>query len=59
MNKADSKGGGTLGGYVASACSMQAVDVGVPILAMHSSRELMGVQDQQALNRLVSAFFGA
>lgn len=59
MNKADSKGGGTLGGYVASACSMQAVDVGVPILAMHSSRELMGVRDQQALNRLVSAFFGA
>ena len=36
---------------------MRSADIGVPILAMHSARELMGARDQQPLNDLVSAFF--
>lgn len=59
MNKADARGGSTLGGFAASAYSMQAVDIGVPILAMHSARELMGVKDQSAINDLTAAFFMA
>ena len=57
MNKAGSPGGGTLGKFTAANFSMRSVDIGVPILAMHSSRELMGVHDQQSMNDLVSAVF--
>ena len=57
MNKAGSAGGGTLGKFTATNLSMRSADIGVPILAMHSSRELMGAKDQQTMNDLVSAFF--
>ena len=57
MNKAGSPGGGTLGKFTATNLSMRSADIGVPILAMHSARELMGARDQQSMNDLVSAFF--
>ena len=59
MNKPDARGGSTLGAFPASSLSMQSADIGVPILAMHSARELMGVKDQDAINRLVTEFFKA
>ena len=31
--------------------------IGIPLLAMHSSRELMGTADQESLTRLVQAFY--
>jgi len=33
------------------------MDIGVPILAMHSARETMGVKDQQSLEDMMKAFF--
>lgn len=57
MNRADLPGGGTIGSMTSALLSMPAVDVGVPILAMHSARELMGAKDQEALCRLCEAFF--
>jgi aspartyl aminopeptidase len=36
---------------------MYTVDIGVPILAMHSARELMGASDQDELVKLMKAFF--
>ncbi|MEG2058462.1 MAG: hypothetical protein RRZ33_01330 [Lachnospiraceae bacterium] len=36
---------------------VKTIDVGVPLLAMHSARELMGARDEDALYRLVAAFF--
>ena len=39
-------GGGTLGNILSSYVPVIAVDLGVPLLAMHSSRELMGTSDQ-------------
>ena len=36
---------------------MKTKDNGVPILAMHSARDLMGASDQQALVSLASEFF--
>lgn len=36
---------------------MKTVDIGIPLLAMHSARELMGSVDQQALKDLVTAYF--
>lgn len=57
-NRSDVKGGGTLGSLLSNCLTMRAVDVGVPILAMHSARELMGIRDQWALNELTKVFFG-
>ena len=57
VNHSDLVGGGTLGPMISSWLPMKTVDLGIPLLAMHSARELMGVEDQLHLERLVSAFF--
>lgn len=57
MNRPDLRGGGTLGSYAASQLGMSTADVGVPMLAMHASRETMGVRDQEALDALVTRYF--
>ena len=51
------KGGGTIGSIISSHLPMRTADLGVGLLAMHSSREMMGVKDQTALMRFVEAFF--
>lgn len=56
-NRSDARGGSTLGSISSAFLNMATVDAGVPILAMHSSRELMHIQDQKALNDLTRAFF--
>lgn len=58
-NRSDLKGGSTLGSISSSLLTMPTVDVGVPVLAMHSARELMGSRDQGALVRLAEEFFRA
>ena len=57
MNRPDLRGGGTLGSYAASQLGMSTVDIGIPMLAMHSCRETMGVNDQKAMNELVMHYF--
>lgn len=56
MSRADVRGGGTIGAFASSILTMRTVDVGVPILAMHSAVETMGARDQEALDRLAKAF---
>ncbi len=55
--RSDGTTGSTLGTIANKYIPMRAADVGVPILAMHSSRELMGVKDQAYIERLVQAYF--
>lgn len=57
MNRADLPGGSTVGSMASSILAMPAADIGVPILAMHSAREMMGTKDQEAFCRLCEAFF--
>lgn len=57
VNNSDMPGGGTLGSIISSYLPMKTVDIGVPLLAMHSAREMMGTFDQLHLERLISAFF--
>ena len=57
VNNSDMPGGGTLGPIISSHLPMYTVDIGVPILAMHSARELMGASDQDELVKLITAFF--
>jgi len=56
-NRSDGTGGGTLGSILSTKLPMRTIDVGVPLLAMHSTRELMGVEDQNALNMLIKTLF--
>lgn len=56
-NHSDVAGGRTLGPMISSHLPMRTVDIGVPILAMHSSRELMGLEDEEHLIRLMKQFY--
>ncbi len=53
----NTKGGGTIGSIISSHLPMRTIDIGAGILAMHSSREMMGADDQTALTRFAEAFF--
>ncbi|MFA9464223.1 MAG: M18 family aminopeptidase [Velocimicrobium sp.] len=59
VNRSDISGGQTLGPLSSSWLPMKTVDLGVPLLAMHSARELMGAKDQASLNKLIVSFFSA
>ena len=56
-NRSDVVGGRTLGPIISGWLPMKTVDIGVPILAMHSARELMGKKDQKYLEKLMSGFY--
>ena len=57
VNRSDIPGGSTIGSIASALLSMRTLDIGVPILAMHSAREMMGKYDQKSLEFLVRAFF--
>lgn len=57
VNHSDIAGGGTLGPMISSILPMKTVDIGVPLLAMHSSNELMGRNDQLALEKLMTGYY--
>lgn len=58
VNRSDTPGGSTVGSISSAMLPMRTVDVGLPLLAMHSARELMGAADQEQLNRLMNHFLG-
>ncbi|MDD7643452.1 MAG: M18 family aminopeptidase [bacterium] len=57
VNHSDERGGGTLGSIASALLPVRCVDIGVPILAMHSARETMGAADQKALTDYLTAFY--
>lgn len=58
VNRSDIPGGSTVGSISSAMLPMRTMDVGLPLLAMHSARELMGAKDQEQLNRLMNYFLG-
>ncbi len=56
-NRADMRTGSTVGPYVWSRTGIATVDVGVPILAMHSIRETASLDDAGATRDLMRAVF--
>lgn len=57
VNRSDVRGGGTLGAIASTLLPVRTIDIGIPILAMHSARELMGTKDIDSLKDAVTVFF--
>ncbi|EFW37564.1 M18 family aminopeptidase [Treponema phagedenis] len=57
VNRSDIRGGSTIGPISVRNLNIKTVDVGNPILAMHSVRELGGVQDQESITEAFKAFY--
>lgn len=57
VNRSDMAGGSTLGAIAVSNLPIRMLDIGVPVLAMHSARETMGIYDQCCLEKAVESFF--
>lgn len=57
VNHSDSVGGGTIGAISSAMLPIRTVDIGVPLFAMHSSRETMGVKDYESLVDYIKAYY--
>ncbi len=57
VNRSDVKGGSTLGNIMSQQVDIRMVDVGNPMLAMHSVRELAGVKDHYAMKLVFDEFY--
>ena len=56
-NRSDVAGGSTLGNILSGHASMNAVDIGLAQLAMHSARETMGARDEAYMIDALRAFY--
>ena len=57
VNRSDVKGGSTIGPILQSQLRILGIDIGSPLLSMHSVRELGGVDDHFYLYKLIGEFF--
>ena len=57
VNRSNMAGGSTLGNILTSQLPLRGVDIGNPMLAMHSAREVGGVLDTTFLIRALNKFF--
>ncbi|MDC7301398.1 M18 family aminopeptidase [Agathobacter ruminis] len=57
VNRSDMRGGSTLGAIASALTPVKTLDIGIPILAMHSARELMGAKDIESLTDAMKAYF--
>ena len=57
-NRADMRGGSTLGHVSLIHVSVPTVDIGLPQLAMHSCYETAGVKDAMYLADVMTAYYG-
>ncbi len=58
VNHSDVAGGSTLGNILTGQIDIEGVDVGNPLLAMHSARETASVDDHINMIKVFKAFFG-
>lgn len=56
-NRSDKSGGSTIGPIASTQLGIKSIDLGNPLLAMHSSRELGGAKDHREMIKLMSLFF--
>ena len=58
-NRADQRGGSTLGVISISQISVPTVDIGIPQLAMHSANETAGCMDPEDMEKALTCFFSS
>ena len=58
VNHSDVAGGSTLGNILASSLPLRGVDMGNPVLAMHSARETASVADHEYCIKAFTEFYG-
>ena len=56
-NRSDKRGGSTIGPLAEKWTAIPGVDIGIPILSMHSIREMGGVLDHEYSIKIMSEFF--
>ena len=56
-NRSDVRGGTTIGPVTASRLNIPVIDMGAPLLGMHSIRELASVEDHDFTVKLFTTFF--
>lgn len=59
VNRSDLVGGSTIGPASSKYLPIISVDLGIPMLSMHSIRELCGVEDLNNIKELIKVFYGA
>jgi len=57
VNRSDMEGGSTLGNISVSQIDIRTVDIGSPMLAMHSARELSGILDHTYIIKAFKTFY--
>ncbi len=57
VNHSDERGGSTLGPVSAGHIDINSADLGLPMLAMHSVREMCGVDDLYTLKEFLNGFY--
>ena len=57
VNRSDERGGSTIGPISSTHLDLRSVDIGNPVLAMHSARELGGVKDHLAIANVFVEFY--
>lgn len=56
-NRSDLRGGSTIGSIIETNTGIRNIDIGNPMLAMHSANEMTGVLDQKYMIDLMRIFF--
>lgn len=56
-NRSDATVGSTMGPVLSTQLPVRTVDIGVPLLAMHSAMETMGAKDLDSLIQLMEVYF--
>ncbi|AYF53572.1 M18 family aminopeptidase [Clostridium botulinum] len=57
VNRSDERGGSTIGPISSTHLNIRSVDIGTPLLAMHSIRELCGVDDHYYSMKVFKEFY--
>lgn len=58
VNRSDMLGGSTIGPASSKYLPIPSIDLGIPMLSMHSIRELCGIEDLSSIKELIKAFYG-